>query len=127
MVLSACSRTPSERFDCRTVEASVSSMKVMLGELGTILDTAEAPADALNNVQKYIQGYKSAIDLCSANISENLQTMTEDEVMAFLESSIKDERVRLFLDAQDRFQKQASAAQLEALEDIASPVCSFIV
>lgn len=125
MVLSACSQTPSERFDCRTVEASVSSMKVMLGELGTILDTAEAPADALNKVQKYIQGYKSAIDLCSANISGNLQTMTEDEVVAFLESSIKDERVRLFLDAQDRFQKQASAAQLEALEDIASPVYIF--
>lgn len=125
MVLSACSQTPSERFDCRTVEASVSSMKVMLGELGTILDTAEAPADALNKVQKYIQGYKSAIDLCSANISGNLQTMTEDEVVAFLESSIKDERVRLFLDAQDRFQKQASAAQQEALEDIASPVYIF--
>ena len=100
-------------------------MKVMLGELGTILDTAEAPADALNKVQKYIQGYKSAIDLCSANISGNLQTMTEDEVVAFLESSIKDERVRLFLDAQDRFQKQASAAQQEALEDIASPVYIF--
>ncbi len=125
MLCVACSSATSNSFDCQTLDASTQSMAAMLGEIGKLLDTSGSAAQALANVQTYTQKHKNVINLCSAKISRELQNMTEDEVMAFHESSIKDERVRLFLDAQDRFQKQASEDQIEALEDIASSVYIF--
>lgn len=125
MLCAACSSAPMGAFDCRTLEASTQSMATMLGEIAKILDTSGTTAQALSNVQTYTQKHKNVINLCSETISRELQDMTKDEVMAYHESSIKDERVRLFLDAQDRFQKQASGDQIEALEDAASSLYIF--
>lgn len=121
----ACSKGHAEHFDCRSFEAATLSMQVMLGQLGTLLEASPLPDEALLKLQNYIREHKTVIDQCSAYISKEQQNMTADEVMAYHESSIRDERVRLFLDAQDQFQKQATADQMESFNDIANSVYIF--
>lgn len=115
----ACSPSASDK--CHNVYSSTHYLAEYLVQISMELEKTTDTAQALQNAQAYASRSQKTVDVCVSLINDTLKNMTNEEVLKHHEAYISDPRVKRFLDAQDRFNENATPEQIEALDELLTP------
>lgn len=119
-IVSSCGKAPSDA--CKDINGSTHYFAEYLANITIELEKTTDTAQALANMQAYAKRYKEQTDICVSYVNDMLKTMSNEAVLKHHETYISEPRVKRFLDAQDKFNEDATPEQIEALDELLTPL-----